>query len=92
MIRQRAAVRSLSNSGALGKDIPVKLRITNTSKSGALVQEISQTVTLNPGETNNATVNWQVQGPAGDQLKIELMATVGGVIQLLATTTFKVDP
>ena len=84
--------RSLSNSGALGKDILVKLRITNTSKGGVLVQDISQTVTLNPGETNNANVNWQVQGPAGDQLKIELMATVGGISQILATTTFKVDP
>lgn len=84
--------RSVKNTGAMGNNIPIKLRITNTTQGGSLVQEFSQTVTLNPGETNNANQNWQVQGAAGSQIKIELIATVSGAQQVLATANFTIDP
>jgi hypothetical protein len=84
--------RSVSNSGALGQGIPIQLHITNVTKGGTLVQDINQTLTLNPGENNNGNTNWQVSGSANDQIKIELKATVSGVTQTLSSTLFKIDP
>ncbi|MBF9267344.1 hypothetical protein, partial [Paracidovorax cattleyae] len=83
--------RTVRNSGAMGKDIPVQLRVVNLTRGTASVAW-SQSMTLNPGETNSGNANWQVQGAAGDTLRIELIATVNGTVQVLGTAGFAIEP
>ncbi|MDA8450088.1 carboxypeptidase regulatory-like domain-containing protein [Acidovorax sp. NCPPB 3859] len=83
--------RTVRNSGAMGKDIPVQLRVVNLTRGIASVAW-SQSMTLNPGETNSGNANWQVQGAAGDALRIELVATVNGTVQVLGTAGFAIEP
>ncbi len=83
--------RTVRNSGAMGKDIPVQLRVVNLTRGTASVAW-SQSMTLNPGETNSGNGNWQVQGAAGDTLRIELVATVNGTVQVLGTAGFAIEP
>lgn len=83
--------RTIRNGGAMGKDIPVRLRATNVTRGGT-VQIWSQSLTLNPGETHNGNTNWQVQGSAGDVVRIQLIATVGATEQILGSVDFTVDP
>ncbi|WP_053843185.1 carboxypeptidase regulatory-like domain-containing protein [Paracidovorax avenae] len=83
--------RTVRNSGAMGKDIPVQLRVVNLTRGTASVAW-SQSMTLNPGETNSGNANWQVQGAAGDTLRIELIATVNGAVQVLSTAGFAIEP
>ena len=40
---------------------------------------------------NNGNTNWQVNGPGGARVKVELQATVNGVVQVLGTTSFTID-
>lgn len=83
--------RTIKNSGAMGNNIPVSIRVTDTTQGGKLLQQFDQTLTLNPGETNNGNTNWQVSGTGGDQVKVELLATVNGVVQVLGSTNFTID-
>ncbi|MNV65947.1 hypothetical protein D3C71_1586710 [compost metagenome] len=83
--------RSIRNTGAMGKDIPVQLRATNMTRGG-IKQIWSQSLTLNPGETNNGNTNWQVQGAAGDLIRVQLIATPGAAEQILGSVDFTVDP
>ena len=83
--------RSVRNTGAMGKDIPVQLRATNVTR-GTNQQIWSQSLTLNPGETNNGNTNWQVQGTAGDLIRVQLVATPGAAEQVLGSVDFTVDP
>ncbi|BEP92019.1 hypothetical protein GmRootA79_04030 [Acidovorax sp. A79] len=83
--------RTIRNSGAMGKDIPVQLRTTNVTRGGS-TQIWSQALTLNPGETSNGNTNWQVQGTTGDVVRVQLIATLGAAEQILGTVDFTVDP
>jgi hypothetical protein len=83
--------RTIRNTGAMGKDIPVQLRAINTTR-GTTQQIWSQSLTLNPGETNNGNTNWQVQGSAGDLIRVQLIATPGAAEQILGSVDFTVDP
>lgn len=83
--------RTVKNSGAMGNNIPVSIRVTDTTQGGKLLQQFDQTLTLNPGETNNGNTNWQVSGTGGDQVKVELLATINGVVQVLGSTNFTID-
>jgi hypothetical protein len=83
--------RTIRNTGAMGKDIPVQLRAINTTR-GTTQQIWSQSLTLNPGETNNGNTNWQVQGTAGDRIRVQLIATPGAAEQILGSVDFTVDP
>lgn len=84
--------RLIANSGALVQNMPVTIRITDPGAGGVLVQEITQTMTLNPGEANQGNTNWNVVGSPGKTFHIELRATVNGVVQTLANTTLVVIP
>ena len=81
----------MTNSGAIGKDIPISLRLVNVTQGNKVIQTYTQTSTFNPGETNNSNVNWQVQGVGLDKIAIELMATVSGSSTVLARNEFTVD-
>jgi hypothetical protein len=83
--------RSVTNSGAIGKDIPISLRIVNVTQGNKVVQTYTQTSTFNPGETNTSNVNWQVQGVGLDKFAIELIATVSGSSIALARNEFTID-
>lgn len=83
--------RTIRNSGAMAKDIPVRLRTTNVTRGGS-AQIWSQSLTLNPGETHNGNTNWQVQGTAGDVIRVQMTATIGAVEQSLGSVDFTVDP
>jgi hypothetical protein len=83
--------RTIRNTGAMGKDIPVQLRAINTTR-GTTQQIWSQSLTLNPGETNNGNTNWQVQGSAGDLIRVQLIATPGAAEQILGSVDFTVEP
>jgi len=74
----------VANSGALGKDIPVSLRLTNVTQA-KLATSYDQALTLNPGQTSNGNYNWFSTGNVGDQIKVELIATVKGVAQTLSS-------
>lgn len=83
--------RTIRNTGAMGKDIPVQLRALNTTR-GTTQQIWSQSLTLNPGETNNGNTNWQVQGTAGDQIRVQLIAKPDAAEQILGSVDFTVAP
>jgi hypothetical protein len=74
----------VSNSGAIGKDIPVALRFTNLTQGVALTS-FNQSLTLNPNQTSTGNYNWFSSGNVGDQIQVQLVGTVKNVEQILGT-------
>ncbi|MDP5241122.1 carboxypeptidase regulatory-like domain-containing protein [Uliginosibacterium sp. 31-16] len=79
------------NSGALGKDVPVSLHFTNVTQAKP-AGAYDQTLTFNPGQTSSGNYNWFSSGAVGDQIKVDLVATVKGVTQTLSSATMTLKP